>query len=606
MRSLADWLDERLQFRGPLRQLRGRVLPDGPSWWFTSASCLLWMLVIECITGLLLMATYSPSMSSAWASVWFIDQSAAGRFLRGVHHYTSHTLIFLFAVHVARVLVMGAYRAPRELIWITGLLLFPLIIVWTVTGNPLAASQKGVAQIQVEANILASTPGVGPFLRRLLLGGEDVGNLTLTRLYFLHVGLLPLLVGSLSWLHLQQVIRHSTYQSLDSIDDPTGAVPYWPYQSVRNLIVLSLVLGSVAALAWWEGAPLPAPADPDLPLTPRPEWYFRWLFELRRYFTGDWEFVATMVVPSAFLGVFLAAPFLDRVLPHSSRLATIGRVGLLAVAAGTWSWLTYVSFARDAQDAEYLAATAEFDQLSTRALQLARTQPITTNGAIELLRNDPQTQGPRLFRQHCASCHAWTDPAGVGIAAAQPSAPNLWGVGQVDWILGFLDAERLADVQHFGQTAFREGTMLDHLKSLREKAGEAGRATLDEQLRLVAEALAAEAQVTGPPAEQAQANIARGKELLVGDLGCIDCHRFHAQGELGSAPDLTGYASAGWLRALIAQPAAPQFYADRNDRMPGFATDPEHPAWNMLSPHELEMLVQWLRTPVSSTPSARK
>jgi quinol-cytochrome oxidoreductase complex cytochrome b subunit len=90
LRRFGDWLDARLGHRRVCAAFRERVLPNGPSWWYTSASCLFWLLVIQGVTGLLLMATYSPSMTSAWASVHFIDQSAAGRFLRGVHHFAAH------------------------------------------------------------------------------------------------------------------------------------------------------------------------------------------------------------------------------------------------------------------------------------------------------------------------------------------------------------------------------------------------------------------------------------------------------------------------------------------------------------------------------------
>lgn len=399
MQLWVDWLDLRLDYRLVRNRLSHRILPNGPGWAYTSASCLLWLLVIQCFTGLLLMATYCPSMTSAWASVHFIDQSSAGRFLRGIHHYASHAMIILFGVHVLRVLSTAAYRAPKELVWITGLLLFPLMIVWTVTGNPLSVSQKGIAQIEVEGNILGSTPILGPFLRRLLFGGEEIGSLTLTRLYFLHVGLLPVLVGGLCFVHLHQVIKQSPYHASDKDGSTPEGFTYWPYQTVRNMIALFVVVGIISYFAWKEGAPLYAPADPDLAFSPRPEWYFRWLFELRRYFSGNTEFIATMVIPSAFLLAFMAAPFVDR---FGSNGISAGCRGLIIVVClGGWSWLTILSYLQDSRDRVYLAETADFEKLSARALALAQTEPITDKGAIELLRRDPLTQGPRLFARHC-------------------------------------------------------------------------------------------------------------------------------------------------------------------------------------------------------------
>lgn len=593
MRSLFDWLDQRLDYRKHLGPLRRRVLPAGPSWWYTSASCLLWLLLIECVTGLLLMATYSPSMASAWASVNFIDQSSAGRFLRGVHHYSSHALIVLFGLHVLRVLVTGAYRAPRELVWITGLLLFPLILVWTVTGNPLSASQKGIAQIHVEANILGATPLVGTWLQRILFGGSNVGNLTLTRLYFLHVGLLPLLVGGLCLVHLHQVIKHSPYQAGDVADKQAlpKSLPYWPYQTVRNMTTLFVVVGTISWIAWWNGAPLSAPADPELAFSPRPEWYFRWLFELRRYFTGDTEFIATLVVPATFLAAFLAVPFIDRLLP--ARFDRLCRLLMVLACAAGWGWLTCLSIGRDWNDPEYQASMADFERLSARARHLAGTESMPPAGAVELLRHDPVTQGPRLFSRYCSHCHASIDADGDGIVAADSSAPNLKNIGTASWISGFLDIDRISSEKYFAKTAFQDGDMKQHIQSLFEEAGEAGRAALQEKLQAVSVALAAE---SGHESYDSSSAL-HGRELMIGELRCTDCHKLGSHGESGSAPDLTGYASAEWLKEFISNPRSQKFYGDRNDRMPSFAVDSSHPELNLLTALELDMLVKWMAPP---------
>lgn len=227
-----------------------------------------------------------------------------------------------------------AFQAPRELLWITGLMMFPLMLVWAISGNPLTGGVRGVSQIEVEGHIIGSTPWVGPIIQRILIGGDEVGHLTLTHLYFLHVGLLPLLVIGLLLFHIGQVIRHGL--SVAELGGPQDDVSHWtapnlvnlatphpkslmpprlryfPHQTVRNMTVLTIVLGIIAAIAWQKGAPLDAPADPTLPHTPRPEWYFRSLFELRHYFTGDWEFVATIIIPAAVLAFFVLFPLLDR------------------------------------------------------------------------------------------------------------------------------------------------------------------------------------------------------------------------------------------------------------------------------------------------------
>ena len=588
MGAIFNWLDQRLDYRRHVMAFRRRVLPNGPGWWYSSASCVMWLLIIECTTGLLLMSTYSPSIASAWASVNLIDQSSAGRFLRGIHHYTSHALVIFLGLHLLRVLITGAYRAPRELVWITGLLLFPLVLVWTVTGNPLAASQKGLAQIEVEGNILAGTPVFGPWLKQILFGGPDVGNLTLTRLYFLHVGLLPIAVGILFLVHLHQVIKHSPYQQSETELDTNPSLPYWPYQSIRNVTALSLIFAVIALMSSTWGAPLAAPADAELPFSPRPEWYFRWLFELRRYFSGETEFVATMVVPTLMLSVLMLVPFLDRILTR--RVDRICRILIVATYVTGWGCLTYLSFRGDWNDREYMASCREFEVLSARARELARTEPIPATGAIELLRHDPRTQGPRIFSRNCSSCHELKDNSGVGIATAEPSAPNLFAFGTTSWIEGMLDVDRISADDYFGRSAFRDGEMKQHLKSLLDtfKPDE-----LKEKLRDAGIALAAEAGYESYDAPEAK----RGRELIVGQLRCVECHQFGTEGSTGSAPVLTGYGSADWLKGIISNPRAEQYYGDRNDRMPSFALDANHPELNLLTPLELDLLVKWLRAP---------
>lgn len=599
MKSLSDWFDRRVGHRALLRMLRTRGLPEGPSWWLTSASCLFALLMIQGLTGLLLMTSYSPSMPSAWACVHFIDQTSAGNFLRGVHHYAAHAMIILFLIHVARVTIAGAYRAPQELVWVTGLLLIPIVIVWTVTGNPLSGSQKGVAQIEVEANILGSTPLVGPALRKLLIGGDEVGNLTLTHLYFLHVGLFPLIVIVLSVIHLQQVFKHSLYLPEQTSLLPivaTRAVSYWPHQTVRNRTVLAVVVGIIAWVAWTYGAPLEAPADPDLPQAPRPEWYFRWLFELRRYFTGEWEFIATMVIPTLLLLFFIFLPFIDRWL--RPRAAGVLRIIIVSAGLGMWAALTYISFARDAKDPEFVAVTEEAERLSARVRFLADAQQVPPEGAQILLRRDAKTQGPLLFEKHCASCHPHEGLGNYRSSKEEASAPDLTGFGTVQWIEGFLDPDRIASKQVFGGTKFHKGAMARRVSTLFKDAGEDGKADLRSNLQKVARALSAEAGLTSlkEADERDKGLIEAGRKLLTEEFACTECHKFHDEGDLGQAPDLTGYGSRDWLRGMIAQPGGGRFYADnKNDRMPGFAADAAHPEQNLLSAGELNLLVEWLR-----------
>lgn len=581
-KKMLNWLDERTGYRRLNGLLGRRVLPDGPSWLRTTAACVLWLLVLELVTGLLLMTTYSPSMTSAWASIFYLERLPGGAFLRGLHYFGGQALIIAFAVHAIRVLLSGAYRAPRELVWVTGLLLIPPVMVWAVTGNPLAASQKGVAQIDVEGNIIASTPLIGPVIREILIGGERVGNLTITHLYFLHVALLPIVVVLLSGVHVWQLYRNSPA----ACDTAGGrAVPYWPDQSARNAFVFAIVLAVVAVLAWRYGAPLDAPADPAIEYIPRPEWYFLFLFELRRYFTGDWEFIATLVIPTIAMLVLLILPLVEGWLPR--RVGTVLRSLVVVGGVVAWVGLTFASLARDRKDDHFLASRREAEALARRARTLA-VRGIPPRGAVALLRHDPKVQGRRLFVQHCASCHSWTNANGEGIVCEKPSAPNLHGFASRAWVAEVLDPETFASARLFGNTEHREGDMADGVTDYLEEG----------QIEEVVAALSAEAQLPSQ-AEQDRADaakIARGRTLIQNeDEGCVQCHVFHGVGDEGTAPDLTHYGSRAWLIDFIRNPASPRFYGDQNDRMPAFAEHPAGSKENQLDVASIALIADWLR-----------
>lgn len=596
-RIVSDWLDDRIGYRRLWSFLRRRPLPNGPTWGYSIANCLFWLLVVQGITGFLLMLTYTPSMAGAWASVHFIEQDAAGAFLRGVHYFAAQAMIVLFAVHVIRVLVTASFRAPHELVWITGLLLLPLMLVWMITGNPLSGSQKGMAQIEVEGNIIGATPVVGAWVRQLLIGGERPGQLTLTHLYALHVALLPLLVGLLFVIHLHQVYRHGL-APLSEPERQRRPTSYWPDQTVRNMVLFGVLFGTVAVLAWKVGAPLDAPADPELPHTPRPEWYFLWLFELRGYFATRWEFLATIVVPAAVLLFLLAIPFFDRVFPR--RASAVMRWTVVLVGCGAWAGLTGASLLRDARDDEYQASLVRSTELAHRARVLADRGPISPQGSATLLRNDPKTQGPLLFAKHCAACHAHVDEQGRGIEAEDQKASNLYAFASRGWIAGLFDPAQIAGEHYFGNTSFADGDMVDTIQTaFQEAETEQHKAELRQRLQKVAWALSAEAALPAQvEADRREAGVIdEGRKLLTGDLGCTECHKFRDEaGLVDEAPDLTGYGSKEWLIGMISDPGHDRFYTkDHNDGMPAFAADPSHPENNVLTPQELELLADWLR-----------
>ncbi len=258
------------------------------------------------------------------------------------------------------------------------------------------------------------------------------------------------------------------------------------------------------------------------------------------------------------------------------------------MAAASWGFPAGPGASSD-ESKSYLQAVEEAEDESQRAIELAAAPTgIPSSGALTLLHNDPKTEGPRLFHRYCASCHTYVDEHGHGIDSKSPSAPNLYGFGSRAWVAKVLDPEKIASPEIFGNTAHKTGDMVNFVKDTFKDADK------KEAAQLIA-ALSAEAQLP----EQAELDqrdattIADGRKL-VESLTCTDCHKFHDVGDVGAAPDLTGYGSEAWLAALIADPTHARFYGDRNDRMPSFAEGADA-SKHLMRPHEMRMIVRWLR-----------
>ncbi|MEO1997680.1 MAG: cytochrome c, partial [Planctomycetaceae bacterium] len=256
-----------------------------------------------------------------------------------------------------------------------------------------------------------------------------------------------------------------------------------------------------------------------------------------------------------------------------------------------------------------------------RVGQLIDFYGIPKQGAtLGLVRNDPEIQGPRLFLRNCASCHSYQPDNAATVALPGPSrehlehgdlgAPNLYGFGSRAWLTGLLNPERIIDEDYFGATAhaqqvdgsFKSGGMVEYVCDTMVNLSK-DQAT---QLKDLIATLSAEANLPRQSQEDAKARstgqLERGRTALINEFSCSDCHKFHDEGDLGTAPDLTGYASAEWLRKFISNPSHERFYPATdptepaaNDRMPAFArfTDASK---NQLNDNEIEMLVLWLRS----------
>jgi ubiquinol-cytochrome c reductase cytochrome b subunit len=297
------------------------------------------------------------------------------------------------------------------------------------------------------------------------------------------------------------------------------------------------------------------------------------------------DVLGAVVIPSLVLALLFLMPIVGR-----SRPGHAFNVGLsIALVAGA-ALLTFLAIRHDHRDETHQAAVRNAEDQARRVKTLAASPTgIPIGGAVTLLRNDPLTQGPRLFARHCASCHRFGGHDGTGAVPADPeSAADLQGFASREWLAGFLDPERISTSHYFGATKFTTGRMVRFVQKEVSKYSEDEK----EQLRNVIIALSAEAQLPAQRAldQEDAVSIAAGQALLLqGELRCTECHQFRTPDEDATAPDLTGYGSREWLTAFVADPTHERFYGSRNDRMPAFGAN------EVLNAHAIGLIVDWLR-----------
>jgi ubiquinol-cytochrome c reductase cytochrome b subunit len=626
MTSLNDWFDSRTGYRHLMREVLLEPIPGGARWRYVWGSTLVFTFAVQVITGLFLWTAYSPSAQTAWESVYFIqDVMSYGWLVRGIHHYSAQAMVVLMALHLIQVIVDGAYRAPREINFWLGLILMQIVFGLALTGYLLPWDQKGYYATQVSTEIMGSAPVVGPLLQQLVQGGSRYGHHTLTRFFAMHAGFLPAALVLFLVLHVYMFRRHGL--TVRRKDRPETT--FWPDQVLRDAVACLGVLAVVILCVVFKGAELSAPADPSEPYSAaRPEWYFLFLFRFLKFQSVEHYGLAfgAIYVPTAILIIFVLMPLIGRWRAgHAFNICF-----LFALMAGVIG-LTGLAAYEDRHNADFQLAVHEADRSGERAVELARRPDmIPVAGAVTLLRDDPLSQGPKIFAANCASCHRYSGSDGTGrkvTVAAAPTpagAPAAAPTGEIGGDTRVEAPATAADLGNFGSRDWVRAVLVDfkhQFQSLRNAAdkkvgedlldngemadwSETNKAALNDpankqSLDALVEFIASQSGRLPQSAEQ-KALVEPGRKifetgaLAKGKLSsaCTDCHSLTpaAGGKKGgakdsSAPILAGYASVDWLKRFVADPGRPENYGEHN-HMPAFQT--------RLSPRESDLVVRWL------------
>lgn len=311
---LYGWLDARLKLDPIRRTLLEEPIPGGASWIYVFGSATLFLFALQAITGMFLALYYAPTPDHAYDSVRFIEtQVTFGSFVRGLHHWGASAMVVAIGLHMLQTFLYGAYKPPREAMWMVGVVLFLVVMGFAFTGYLLPWDQNAYWATQIGINMVGTVPIVGEMLARVLRAGDALGALTLSRFFAIHILFLPALLASGVGLHLFILRRVGPAGPWDEERARRRREAFYPRQVYYDAVVMLLVFVVVAALALTIAFPLADKANPsDTTFTPVPEWYFLFYYQLLKYVHGPLEPIATWILPALFFAGLLFLPFLDR------------------------------------------------------------------------------------------------------------------------------------------------------------------------------------------------------------------------------------------------------------------------------------------------------
>lgn len=286
--------------------------------WYYFGGLTLFFFIVQIITGVLLMFYYRPTPEHAYESIMHImNEVSYGWLIRSIHSWAANLMIATLFVHMITVFFMQAYRPPRELMWISGVVLLTLVLGFGFTGYLLPWDEMAFYATQIGTEIPRSIPVVGESIMLLLRGGQEIGAATLTRMFSLHVIVLPLATLLLVGFHLflNQYYGVSTPVNVKPKRKPVQFYPNFMLRDLRAWLIAFLMLLTVAMIFPWglgEEADLLKPAPEGI----KPEWYFLPLYQTMKIVPPHvWLFDGEALVNLIFIvggGILLILPFIDR------------------------------------------------------------------------------------------------------------------------------------------------------------------------------------------------------------------------------------------------------------------------------------------------------
>jgi ubiquinol-cytochrome c reductase cytochrome b subunit len=400
------WIDDRIHVTEIFEHTAGHHIPKSTSsWFYVFGSATLLCLIIQLVTGIMLALTYVPSGAEAFDTLNYLTfQQPLGWLLRAIHYWGSNFMVSIMLIHMTQVYLFGAYKYPREVTWMSGVLLLLITLGLAFTGQVMRFDEDAYWGIGIGAAIAGRSPGIGAEAVQFMLGGPIISADTLSRFFTLHVFVLPGAILAIVGLHLRMVllkginewpepgvvVNRETYDKHYAAIIRREGMPFVPHGIGKDLIAGGVVILGILACALIFGpkGPIGEPDPTQIDANPRPDFFFMWIFAIAALMPDYLETFALLVGPPVGILILFALPLINNTGEKhwSRRPFAVLTVLALALSLGLLSWWGVTSPWSPAMTAWRSAPTPkEF---------IAGHTPLELQGSIV------------LQQKQCRNCHA--------------------------------------------------------------------------------------------------------------------------------------------------------------------------------------------------------
>ncbi len=418
---LGEWIDQRVGWRKLMHEGLDEPIPGGSRWAYVFGSGLLFLFIHQAVTGVFLSLYYVPSADHARKTVEFIQKEVSGgSFIRSLHSYGSSLMVIVLLLHLGQTYLYGAYKSRRELLWLLGCMLFLLVLAMSFTGYLLPWDQKAYAATAVATNLISEVPLIGNGLKLFLRGGTEMGTLTISRFFTLHVFMIPAAIVGAVMLHVF-LFRRAGAAGPPIADEQLKKLPvepFFPPQVFKDLIFGITVILALMLLAIFRPALIGPTANPaDATYLPRPEWYYIPVFQWLKYWQGPLSVIGIVVAPALLFLALFALPFIDRS-PERRPLKRPFALGSLFFVFFGLVWLGARSHIEDQRDPSVRAKLRAQDDAERRFASEPFVPHVVGGEAAASARmlSPAESKGALLFvSESCSGCHGQDAKGGTGL-----------------------------------------------------------------------------------------------------------------------------------------------------------------------------------------------